>query len=206
MEFLKEVLGEELYAQVESKLTEHNGSDANKEKQIKLGNLGGGEYVAKGKYESVTADLASKQSELDKANGLIAEMKKASEGNADLQSKISEYESTVSQLQKELSDTKLEAALKVSLLAEKAADVDYLTFKLRESVSRKGETLELDDNGSVKGWDSKIAELKTTYPKMFETQSGLKVLDGGKLPDGDSNPQTEPETLEQALMQRYENE
>ena len=206
MEFLKEVLGDELYAQVESKLTEHNGSDANKEKQIKLGNLGGGEYVAKGKYESVTADLASKQSELDKANGLIAEMKKASEGNADLQSKISEYESTVSQLQKELSDTKLEAALKVSLLAEKAADVDYLTFKLRESVSRKGETLEIDDNGSVKGWDSKIAELKTTYPKMFETQSGLKVLDGGKLPDGDSNPQTEPETLEQALMQRYENE
>jgi len=206
MEFLKEVLGEELYAQVESKLTEHNGLDANKEKQIKLGNLGGGEYVAKGKYESVTADLASKQSELDKANGLIAEMKKASEGNADLQSKISEYENTVSQLQKELSDTKLEAALKVSLLAEKAADVDYLTFKLRESVSRKGETLELDDNGSVKGWDSKIAELKTAYPKMFETQSGLKILDGGKLPDGDSNPQTEPETLEQALKQRYENE
>ncbi|MBQ7046860.1 MAG: phage scaffolding protein [Oscillospiraceae bacterium] len=206
MEFLKEVLGEELYAQVESKLTEHNGSDANKEKQIKLGNLGGGEYVAKGKYESVTADLASKQSELDKANGLIAEMKKASEGNADLQSKISEYENTVSQLQQELSDTKLEAALKVSLLAEKAADVDYFTFKLRESVSRKGETLELDDNGSIKGWDSKIAELKTAYPKMFETQSGLKVLDGGKLPDGDSNPQTEPETLEQALMQRYENE
>ncbi len=206
MEFLKEVLGDELYAQVESKLTEHNGLDANKEKQIKLGNLGGGEYVAKGKYESVTADLASKQSELEKANGLIAEMKKSSEGNADLQSKISEYENTVSQLQKELSDTKLEAALKVSLLAEKAADVDYLTFKLRESVSRKGETLELDDNGSVKGWDSKIAELKTAYPKMFETQSGLKVLDGGKLPDGDSSPQTEPETLEQALMQRYENE
>lgn len=206
MEFLKEVLGDELYAQVESKLTEHNGSDANKEKQIKLGNLGGGEYVAKGKYESVTADLASKQSELEKANGLIAEMKKASEGNADLQSKISEYENTVSQLQQELSDTKLEAALKVSLLAEKAADVDYLTFKLRESVSRKGETLEVDDNGSIKGWDSKIAELKTAYPKMFETQSGLKVLDGGKLPDGDSSPQTEPETLEQALMQRYENE
>ena len=39
MEFLKEVLGEELYKQVESKINEHNGNEANEDNQIKIGNL-----------------------------------------------------------------------------------------------------------------------------------------------------------------------
>ena len=53
MEFLKEILGEELYSQVESKINEYNGADANREKQIKLANLGSGEYVGKGKFDSL---------------------------------------------------------------------------------------------------------------------------------------------------------
>ena len=43
MEFLKEILGEELYKQVETAINAHNGNEANKEKQIKIGNLGTGE-------------------------------------------------------------------------------------------------------------------------------------------------------------------
>ena len=50
MNFLKEILGEELYSQVESKVNEYNGNEANKDKQVKIGNLGTGEYVGKGKY------------------------------------------------------------------------------------------------------------------------------------------------------------
>jgi hypothetical protein len=42
MEFLKELLGEELYSQIEAKINEHNGNEANKDKQIKIGNLGTG--------------------------------------------------------------------------------------------------------------------------------------------------------------------
>lgn len=53
MEFLKELLGEELYSQIESKINEHNGNEANKDKQVKLGNLATGEYVSKGKFDSL---------------------------------------------------------------------------------------------------------------------------------------------------------
>lgn len=42
MEFLKEILGEELFNQVASKINEHNGNEANKDKQIKVANLGSG--------------------------------------------------------------------------------------------------------------------------------------------------------------------
>ena len=39
MEFLKAILGDELYSQFESKINEYNGSEANKDKQVKIGNI-----------------------------------------------------------------------------------------------------------------------------------------------------------------------
>ena len=45
MEFLKEILGEELFSQLEAKINEYNGSDAGKEKQIKIGNMNSGEHA-----------------------------------------------------------------------------------------------------------------------------------------------------------------
>ena len=88
MEFLKEILGEELYAQFAEKLNAYNGDAANKDKQIKLANLGGGEYVGKGKYDALQAMLDGKETELTTANGLIADLKKGTKGNEELQGKI----------------------------------------------------------------------------------------------------------------------
>ena len=114
--------------------------------------------------------------ELTEAQKLIAELKKSTKGNEDLQGKITGYESQVAQLQAELEKTKLESAIKVELLSAKALDVDYLAFKLRE----KGE-LELDDQGKIKGWDDKIAALKTQYPTQFESAGGKKYEEGIEL-------------------------
>jgi hypothetical protein len=186
MEFLKEVLGEELYSQVESKLNEHNGNEANKEKQIKLANLAGGEYVGKGKYDALQEAITGKEAELTSANDLIAQMKKATKGNDELQGKINTYESQVADLQAELQETKLKSAIKVALLSEKAVDVDYLTFKLNEKLKEKEETLELDENENIKGWDDKLAGLKTQFPSMFET-SQKKIIEQNKLPNPEEN-------------------
>lgn len=116
--------------------------------------------------------------ELTEAQKLIAELKKSTKGNEDLQGKITGYESQVAQLQAELEKTKLESAIKVELLSAKALDVDYLAFKLRE----KGE-LELDDQGKIKGWDDKVAALKTQFPTQFES-AATKKFEAHKLPDG----------------------
>ncbi len=186
MEFLKEVLGEELYSQVESKLNEHNGNEANKEKQIKLANLAGGEYVGKGKYDALQEAISGKEAELTSANDLIAQLKKATKGNDELQGKINTYESQVADLQAELQETKLKSAIKVALLSEKAVDVDYLTFKLNEKLKEKEETLELDENENIKGWDDKLAGLKTQFPSMFET-SQKKIIEQNKLPNPEEN-------------------
>ena len=179
MEFLKELLGEELYSQIEAKINEHNGNEANKEKQIKLANLGGGEYVSKGKHDSEIEKLnnllTGKTTELDSANNLIAELKKGTKGNEELQGKITGYETQVADLQKQLLETKIKSAVKVALLSEKAIDIDYLTFKLNEKLNAEGKTLELDDNENIKGWDDLLSGLKTQLPNQFESAINKKV-------------------------------
>ena len=182
MLFLKEVLGEELYEQVASKINEHNGNEANKDKQLKLANLASGEYVGKGKHDALQALLDGQKTELEQANSLIAELKKGTKGNEELQGKITAYEGQVAELQQQLAETKLKAAIKVALLSEKAVDVDYLTFKLNEKLKEKGEALELDDNDRIKGWDEKLAGLKTQFPTMFEAGQ-KKIIEPNKLPN-----------------------
>lgn len=203
MEFLKEILGEELFEQFKTAINSWNGNEANKDKLVKLANLSGGEYVGKGKFDAFQEQLTGKQSELDTANGLIAELKKGTKGNEELQGKITAYEGQVADLQQQLAETKLKSAIKVALLSEKAVDIDYLTFKLEEKLKEKGETLELDENDNIKGWDSQLDGLKTQFPTMFE--SGTKKIEPNKLPDGDPNKGlTRAELLKKSYKERQE--
>ena len=204
MEFLKEILGEELYNKVSEKITSYNALDENKEKQIKIGNLGTGKYVDKGKYDTdianIQALLDGKTTELDTANNLISDLKKSNKGDEDLQSKVTTYETQVADLQEKLQETKVNGAIKVALLEAKANDIDYMTFKLKE----KGE-LKLDENEKIQGWEEKLSSLKTQFPKHFEGTSDKKI-DEKKLPDSDDDRKFEPSNLAEAIKQNYEKE
>lgn len=188
MEFLKDILGEELYSQFTEKVNAYNGSEANKDKQVKIGNLGTGDYIGRGKFEALQELLSGKETELKSANDLIAQLKKDTKGNEDLQKKIGDYDAQVAQLQAQLQETKLKAAVKVALLSEKAVDVDYLTFKLNEKLKEKSETLELDENDNIKGWDDKLTGLKTQFPTMFGSDSaGGRKIEENKLDKNDDH-------------------
>ena len=195
MEFLKAILGEELYKQFETAINAHNGNEANKENQVKLANLASGEYVGKGKYDALAELLKGKETELTTANELITGLKKSEKGNEELQTKITTYEQQITTLQQQLAQTQLDSAIKVELLASKALDVDYLTFKLKE----KGE-LSLDENGKIKGWEDKIAALKTQFPTQFEGSSRKNILEN-RLPGSDDHDDTV--TREQFLRMGY---
>lgn len=184
MEFLKTILGEELYKQVETALNTYNGDEANKDKQIKLANLASGEYVGKGKYDALNDLLTGKTQELETANGLITDLKKSTKGNEELQGKITTYEGQVQQLQKQLRETKIKSAIKVALLSEKALDIDYLTFKLESKLKDDGKTLELDENDNIKDWKDMLSGLKTQFPTQFESSNSKKFAEH-KLEDGD---------------------
>lgn len=152
------------------------------------------------RYGKLKTDYDSVTQQLKAANDTIADLQKANKGNEGLQHRVSDYESQVEQLQTQLRQTRIDAAVQVGLLAAHAADVDYLTFKLKE----KGE-LELDENGKIKGWDDKIAALQTQFPTQFEASGGKKYQEN-KLPDqnGDEGG-SEPKSLAEALQMQYEN-
>lgn len=199
MDFLKEILGEELFAQVSEKVNAYNGNEANKDKTVKIANLGGGDYVSKAKHDALQALLDGKTTELDTANNLIAELKKSTKGDEALQGKVTAYETQVAQLQEELKQTQLESEIKVALLGAKATDVPYMTFKLKE----KGENLEIGEDGHIKGIDDLIAGLKTQFPAHFETGGKGDPIDPNPLPPGDPR-KTEPQSLAEALRMQYE--
>lgn len=184
MEFLKEILGEELFNQFSEKINAYNGNEANKDKLIKLANLGTGEYVSKAKHDALQALL------------------EGTKGNDELQGKVTAYETQVEQLQEQLKQTQVDAELKVAMLSAgaKADDIDYLTFKLNS----KGKKLEIGEDGHIKGVDEMIAGLKTQFPSQFESAKNGTVIEENRLP-GSENRETEPQSLADALKMQYEN-
>lgn len=133
------------------------------------------------RYGKLKTDHEGVNKQLTEANALIEEMKKATKGQEDIQKKLSDYEAQNQKLIEELAQTKLEAEIKVNLLSEGCLDVDYAAFKLRE----KGD-LALDENGKIKGWEDKLAGLKTQIPAQFESQKTKQVMEN-RLPDTNNN-------------------
>ena len=112
---------------------------------------------------------------------LIAELKKGTKGNEELQGKVTAYEKQVADLQAQLTATQLENAVQLAIRDAGGADVDYLAFKLKAA----GE-LELDESGKIKGIDEKMTALKAQCPTQFETGNGGKLkVDVHKLPGVD---------------------
>lgn len=203
MDFLKDILGTELFEQVANAVNAYNGNEANKDKQIKIANLASGKYVDKGKYTALEELLNKKDTDLTDAQKLIEGLKESAGKGEDMAAKIAEFETTIRNQQEELKKAKTESALKIELLSAgaKADDIDYLLFKLGNDSDFKAE---LDENGKLKGIDEKMKNLKTIYPNQFEAQT-YKKIDENNLPGGKNDDTPEPTTLTGAIRNRYEN-
>ena len=126
-------------------------------------------------------DTASKQ--LKEANDLIATLKQSTEGQEDLQKKVTDYETQIATLQAQLEETQIDADVHVELLAAgvKPDDIDYVMFKLKA----KGK-LERGEDGKIRDMDDKIAALKTQLPAQFTGESKKNILEN-KLPNERDN-------------------
>lgn len=152
------------------------------------------------RYAKLKGDFESKTKEHDEAIKLIEQMKESAKGNEDLEGKIATYDEQIAALQKELEKTKLDSALKVALAEAKVSDVGYIAFKIKE----QGE-LALDDDGNIKNIANLIKDMQTAYPAFFEGEKGgdAKEIEVNDLKKGEPSKGAEPENLEQALAQKY---
>jgi hypothetical protein len=135
------------------------------------------------RYGKLKTEHEAVVKERDEGKALIEQLQKSSKGNEGLQKQLSEYQINMEKLQAELQQTKIDSAINVGLLAAgvKPDDVDYVTFKLKA----KGE-IELDEQGNIKGWDDKVAGLKTQFPANFISAGGKKYEEH-KLEEGDGS-------------------
>jgi hypothetical protein len=207
MEFLKDILGDDLYKQIEEKINAHNGNEANKEKQIKLANLGGGDYVGKGKHESeverLNALLSGKDGDIQKLTETLESLKKGKVDADAIQQKLSDAEKMLEESKAREAELKIKYAVRDHLRSEKAVDIGYLAYKINEKLKDEGKALELDENDHVKGWDEIASGLKTQFPTQFEKASGSVQVDAIPLPEGDQR-KAEPQSLADALRLQYE--
>ena len=147
----------------------------------------------KGSNDKLTSDLEVKTKEHGEALALIEKLKGENAGNEKLQSSIKDYETKLAALTAELEQTKIDKAVEVALLENKAkaSDIDYLMFKLKAD----HKDLALDENGKVKGIDDIVNGLKTTYASNFESVS-KKTYEPNKLPKGEGNTEITKEQFD----------
>lgn len=146
MEFLKNVLGEDLYNQVADKL---NGN-----KDIKLANLASGEYVSKQKYDD---DLKERDTKI-----------------ADLSKKVQDYDGVdVKKLQDDVKEweTKYNSDIK----AERRDSAIKLAVAKAGARSEKAlmgmldmDSIKLGDDGKITGLDEQIAQIKKDDAFLFK--------------------------------------
>lgn len=166
MEFLEEILGNDLYSQVKTKVSSYN-EKADKDKKVSIANVNNGEFIAKAKYTQLETDLNNTKTSLDTANTTITDLKKTNGDNTSLQSKIQEYETKISTLEstnkESLTRLVKESAIKEKLYAEKAKHPDLLLSKFDLS------KITLDDKNEnvVSGIDEQIKSHKETYKDLF---------------------------------------
>ena len=174
MEFLKEILGEDLFNQVKTKVSSYN-EKADKDKRVSIANVNGDEYVTKAKYSQLETDLNNTKTSLNTAQTTIEDLKKSNGDNADLQQKVSDYETKIANLETTSKAEKAkmlkEIAIKDALYAEKAKHPELLISKFDLSkiiLDEKGENV-------VSGIEEQIKSNKETYKDLFgeiEQQGG----------------------------------
>lgn len=163
---LKELLGDDLFSQVDAKIQEHNAGITDKSKHVHYVDLGEGGHVLKGKYDSKVSELADTKKLLDDANNEIQSYKDMDidgikQKAADWETK---YNTDIAALNQKITDQQKESAAK-----------DYLQGKgIKSKLAQKAALtglmgLEFKD-GALVGADDYLKKLKEEDPDSFETE------------------------------------
>ena len=67
-----------------------------------------------------------------------------------------------------------------------------MTYVIKKNLKEQGKTLELDENGNIKGLEERLSGLKTQFPSMFESagKDGYQVLGDNRLPGSEGGNDT----------------
>lgn len=167
---LRELLGDELFSQVDAKIQEHNSGIEDKVQQVRFVDLSEGGYVSKERYQELNTKIGALETQLKDANSTIKSYKDMDiegikKSAADWEEK---YNTETQKLNKQIEDDRKKFA------AERFMD----SQKIKSPLSRKAilqdflaKGLEFKD-GSFVGADEYMKTVKEKYPDEFEQEEG----------------------------------
>lgn len=183
MEFLKEILGEELYSQVNEKVTSYNSDEKNKNNQVKIGNLGSGNYVGKDKFDAKETEISGLKQQLTDANATIKsyedmDIEAIKQSAKDWETK---YNTDTQALQDKLAKKDYE-----SVVNSKISGLKFSSEGARKSFVNDLLAKELKlEKGNILGFDDFVTSYKETDPKAFESDTPKpQFTDGINQPKG----------------------
>lgn len=171
MEFLKQILGDDLYLQVESKIDSYNSDEKNKSNQIKIVNLSEGKYIGKDKFETKETELNNLKNQLVEANKQINDFK---EMDIDGIKKAAEdYKKKFEQAQKDAEEKERETQYNSNLdeyMKNLNINDEVHAENLRKQIREKNLPFE---NGKLIGGDDIVNMYKEKYPNVFKKEEDI---------------------------------
>lgn len=146
---LKQLLGEELYNQVTSKLGD---------KKIMVDD---GNFIPKARFDKVNDQKKELETQLKTSSETIETLKKNNSDNETLQSTIGEHENTIEKLKKEAEDKDFNYSLRDALKEAGCIDSRALEVYLTK------ENLKLED-GKIVGLEEQLNSLKESKTYLFK--------------------------------------
>ena len=175
MDFLKEIFGEDAltFEQLSEKLKDN--------KDIKLGNLAGGEYVSKKKYDDISEELTTAKTTITDLKDTVAKFDGVDVEA--LKNKASELEEKYNT---DIASLKLDSAINTALLKAKAKDTKLVKAVLDTSI------IKLDGENLV-GLSEQLNAAKESHGYLFEEENTnpgnntTTVTTGGNHNNNNSN-------------------
>ena len=184
MEFLKEILGEELYAQVAAKL-EGN-------KTVKLANLASGDYVSKAKYDS---DMQAKDTRIQELTQSVKDFDGVDVKQ--LQTDVRNWEIKYNQ---DLESARLDSAIQLAIAKSGTLSEKALMVLLDK------DKIKFDKDGKLTGLDEQIEAIKKEDGFLFKAAEPNKPKGDDVKLGGDHGESPKPEaptTLAGAISEYY---
>lgn len=155
------------------------------------------------RYGKLKTDMEEKSRLYAEAQKHIENLSQGVKSSEDLKAKQNEYERKIKALEAENQEIKVSSSLKQALIKEKATDIEYLTYKIKNEYQNSKTPFEFSADGSLKGLDEMIDRVKKQHINLFEPQTVTKDVEVLNVGKGDNNTETEPKNLMEALKAKY---
>ncbi len=180
MDFLKALFGDSAltYDQLASAIQTHNGKAENKDKQIKIGNIGDGSYVSSDKFKAKEAELTTANTTIKNLQG---EIKKWDGVDLDkLKTAAADWETKYNQ---DTAKIRTDSAVEIALMRAKAKNPKAARALLDEAKIKL-------DGDKVLGLDDQLEALKKSDAYLFDAEApaGTDPAAGGFTPPAGGAP------------------